>query len=218
MPGLLDGVVDPQDEGSQLAAAALDAQPGEAVVDFCAGAGGKTLALAAAMGNRGRLLALDVDGRRLDRAAPRLAKAGVDNVRRRRIAPAGDAWLKRQRRRFDRVLVDAPCSGVGAWRRNPDARWTRGQPSLDELIGLQADVLARAARLVRPGGLLVYVTCSLLPEENARQVERFLADNSDFRLDPPARFHAPLTDGFLSLTPARHGTDGFFAAWLRAGA
>lgn len=215
VPGLLDGGVEPQDEGSQLVTLALDARPGETVADFCAGAGGKTLALAAAMGNRGQLFALDVDARRLDRSAPRFAKAGVDNVRRRAIKPTGDAWLKRQKRRFDRVLVDAPCSGVGAWRRNPDARWARGQPPLDELTALQAEILPRAAALTKPGGLLVYATCSMLPDENEVQVERFLAAAPEFHLDPPSDFPVGLSDGFLKLTPARHGTDGFFVAWLR---
>lgn len=215
VPGLLDGAVDPQDEGSQLIAAALDAQPGETVADFCAGAGGKTLALAAAMANRGQLYALDTDGKRLDRAAPRLAKAGVGNVRRRALQAGRDPWLKRQAGRFDRVLVDAPCSGVGAWRRNPDARWARGQPPLEDLVKLQSEILPRAARLTRPGGLLLYATCSLLPEENEDQVERFLAAHADYSLDPPASFPAPLTGPYLKLTPARHGVDGFFAAWLR---
>lgn len=215
IPGLLEGAVDPQDEGSQLVALTLGAAPGERVADFCAGAGGKTLALAATMGNKGTLLALDVDGRRLDRAAPRFAKAGVDNVRRRALKPGADPWLKRQARRFDRVLIDAPCSGVGAWRRNPDARWARGQPPLEDLARLQAEILPRAARLVRSGGLLVYATCSLLPEENEDRVQAFLAAAPEFRVSPPDDFPAPLTDGFLKLTPARHGTDGFFAAWLR---
>ncbi len=215
LPGLLDGAVDPQDAGSQLVAQALDPQPGERVADFCAGAGGKTLALAAAMGNKGQLLALDVDGRRLDRAAPRLAKAGVDNVQRREIKAGADPWLKRQSGRFDRVLIDAPCSGVGAWRRNPDARWSRGQPPLGELTALQATILDRAARLVRPGGLLVYATCSLLPEENDDQIAAFLERTTDFRLDPPPTFPAPLDGPYLRLTPARHNVDGFFACWLR---
>lgn len=216
LPGLLDGAVDPQDEGSQLVALAVGAAPGETVADFCAGAGGKTLALAAAMENKGQLFALDVDAGRLERSAPRAAKAGIANVRRRAIAATGDRWLKRQNGRFDRVLVDAPCSGVGAWRRNPDARWSRGQPPLETLLPLQAGILARAARLVRPGGLLVYVTCSLLPEENDRQIERFLTEHPQFTLDPPTEFPVALDGPYLKLTPARHGTDGFFAAWLRS--
>jgi len=215
LPGLLDGALEPQDEGSQLLALAVGAAPGETVADFCAGAGGKTLALAAMMENAGQLYALDVDARRLDRAAPRFAKAGAGNVRRHALKAGADPWLKRQAGRFDRVLVDAPCSGVGAWRRNPDARWARGQPPLADLVQTQAAVLRRAARLVRPGGLLVYATCSLLPDENMRQVERFLTETPGFRLDPPADFPVALTGGHLLLTPARHGVDGFFAAWLR---
>ena len=214
LPGLLDGAVDPQDEGSQLVAMMVDVQPGESVVDFCAGAGGKTLALAADMQNKGRLYALDSDRRRLERSAPRYAKAGVDNVQRRVISTGADSWLKRRKRRFDRVLVDAPCTGVGAWRRNPDARWSRKSPPLSDLVALQTVILERAARLVRPRGRLVYATCSMLPEENEAQVEAFLQANPDFRLDPPTRFPAPLTGPYLKLTPAQHGCDGFFAAAL----
>ena len=126
-------------------------------------------------------------------------------------------WLKRRKRKFDRVLVDAPCSGVGAWRRNPDARWLRRTRPLDELLPVQAEVLQKAARLVRPGGTLVYATCSMLPEENEAQVERFLAsaDGADFVLAPPPSFPVPLDpDGCLRLSPARHGCDGFFGAVL----
>lgn len=215
LPGLLDGAVDPQDEGSQLVALAVGASPGETVADFCAGAGGKTLALAAAMENKGQILALDTDAGRLERGAPRAAKAGVANVQRRTLQPTGDKWLKRQNGRYDRVLVDAPCSGVGAWRRNPDARWSRGQLPLATLVPLQAEILQKAARLVKPGGLLVYVTCSMLPEENDQQIERFLAATPEFRSDPPQDFPVPLDGDKLRLTPAQHGTDGFFAAWLR---
>lgn len=215
LPGLLDGALEPQDEGSQLLALAVGAAPGETVADFCAGAGGKALAMAATMENGGQLYALDVDARRLERAGPRFAKAGAGNVRRHALKAGADPWLKRQAGRFDRVLVDAPCSGVGAWRRNPDARWARGQPPLADLVEMQAAVLRRAARLVRPGGLLVYATCSLLPEENLGQVRRFLAETPGFRLDPPSGFPVPLAGDCLLLTPARHGVDGFFAAWLR---
>lgn len=215
LPGLLEGAIEPQDEGSQLAALALDPQPGETVADFCAGAGGKTLALAAAMQNRGQLYALDLDARRLERSKPRLAKAGVDIVRRHPLKSPGDPWLKRQKGRFDRVLVDAPCSGVGAWRRNPDARWSRNQPPLETLTAAQADILDRAARLVRPGGLLVYVTCSMLPQENDEQISAFLERTPGFALDPPATFPAPLDGDVLRLTPARHNVDGFFVCWLR---
>ena len=127
-----------------------------------------------------------------------------------------DPWLKRKKRSVDRVLVDAPCSGVGAWRRNPDARWLRRTRPLDELLPVQAEVLGRAARLVVPGGVLVYATCSLLREENEEQVEAFLAsaDGEEFELTPPASFHVPLDGPYLKLTPARHGCDGFFGAVL----
>ena len=219
IPGLLEGVVDPQDEGSQLVALLLGAQPGERVVDYCAGAGGKTLALAAEMSNKGKLFAMDIDEGRLGRGASRHAKAGVDNVERHVIESGPtDKWLKRRKRSFDRVLVDAPCSGVGAWRRNPDARWLRKTRPLCELLPIQAEVLQRAARLVRPGGTLVYATCSMLQEENDEQVAAFLDSNdgADFQLSRPVDFPVPLEEesGYMRLTPARHGTDGFFGAVL----
>ena len=218
IPGLLAGHVQPQDEGSQLLALLVDAKPGEIVMDYCAGAGGKTLALAAEMGNKGRLVAADIDEGRLANSAPRLAKAGVSNVQRHTLVVTGkDKWLKRRKRSFDRVLVDAPCSGVGAWRRNPDARWLRRTRSVTDLLPVQADVLRRAARLVRPGGVLVYATCSVLLEENDEQVAAFLAseEGEEFTLSPPVNFHVPLDGAYLRLTPARHGCDGFFGAVLR---
>jgi 16S rRNA (cytosine967-C5)-methyltransferase len=215
--GLREGAVDIQDEGSQLLALLVGARPGELVVDFCAGSGGKTLALAAEMDNRGRLLALDIDAGRLARGAARCAKAGVSNVQRRALAPGADVWLKRQKRKADRVLVDAPCSGVGAWRRNPDARWFRSGLTLGELLPLQAEVLTRASRLVRPNGTLVYATCSLLAPENDDQVGNFLRTHPEFRLsEPPDAFPGPIDrDGCMRLSPARHGCDGFFGAVMR---
>jgi 16S rRNA (cytosine967-C5)-methyltransferase len=216
VPGLLSGDVDVQDEGSQLLALLVGARAGEQVLDYCAGAGGKSLAIAAAMQNKGVLVAADIDETRLGRAAPRFVKAGVDIAQRHVITPGKDVWLKRRKRHFDRVLVDAPCSGLGAWRRNPDARWQRRTRPLEELLPLQADVLQRAARLVRPGGTLVYATCSLLPDENEEQVGRFLAseDGAEFELTPPASFFAPLDGDYLRLSPAEHGCDGFFGAVL----
>ena len=213
--GLLEGVVDPQDEGSQLAAMALAPKPGERIADFCAGAGGKALAMAAAMGNKGRILALDADKRRLDQAGPRLSKAGVDIVERRPISNGRDPWLKRQVAKFDGVLIDAPCSGVGAWRRNPDARWGRGQPDLAKLTELQSSILDRAARLVRPGGRLVYVTCSLLPQENQIQTDAFLTRSEDFSYASQIDFPIQVPNGHITLTPADTETDGFFIAWLQ---
>lgn len=216
-----DGLVEIQDEGSQLIALLTDARPGARVVDFCAGAAGKTLALAATMGNRGRLVACDVSAPRLEAAVKRLRRAGVGNVERRLLEP-GERWTKRSAEGFDRVLVDAPCTGTGTWRRNPDARTRLREEDLAELTAKQAAILDRASRLVKPGGLLVYATCSLLPEENEAQVTGFLDRRKDFSLVPLKEAWAAVSDApapcegpFLSLTPARHGTDGFFAAVLR---
>jgi 16S rRNA (cytosine967-C5)-methyltransferase len=214
-----EGLVEVQDEGSQLAALLLGAKPGEAVVDYCAGAGGKTLVLAAAMQNKGRLAALDVDKRRSDRAAERLRRAGVFNTTRHVLAAEGDPWVKRRATTIDRVLVDAPCTGTGTWRRNPDARWRLDPSDLARLVGRQAAILAAAARLVKKGGRLVYVTCSLLAEENETQIEAFLAAHPDFRSVPIEAAWAdsiggscPASGPYLRLTPARQGTDGFFVA------
>jgi 16S rRNA (cytosine967-C5)-methyltransferase len=214
-----DGLVEVQDEGSQLAALLADARPGMRVVDFCAGAGGKTLALAAQMKNRGKLIACDVSEWRLDRAGRRLRRAGISNVERRPLSSERDPWVKRHAESFDRVFVDAPCLGIGSWRRNPDGKWRAGPQDLAELAPRQRDILASAARLVKPGGRLIYATCSLLREENEAQAEAFLAANPDFALYPAARAWAetiggpsPGGDDYLRLTPARHGTDGFFVA------
>jgi 16S rRNA (cytosine967-C5)-methyltransferase len=211
------GLVEIQDEGSQLVAALTGARPGMRVADWCAGAGGKTLALAMLMQNRGQLLACDVSAARLDGAVRRLRRAGVHNVER-HLIEAGDKWAKRRAGSFDRVLVDAPCTGTGTWRRNPDARLRLAESDLAELVPKQAAILDQAASLVRTGGRLVYATCSLLSEENEDQVTAFLARHTGFTLVPLARAWpggAPPTAGdFLSLTPARHGTDGFFAAVL----
>ncbi|THD73237.1 RsmB/NOP family class I SAM-dependent RNA methyltransferase [Thalassobius vesicularis] len=219
LPGLKTGEIEIQDEGSQLVALLVDAQPGERVVDFCAGAGGKTLALAAQMNNRGHLVACDVNESRLKRCAERLRKAGLHNAETRLLASETDKWVKRRKGGFDRVLVDAPCSGTGTWRRNPDARWRAPELGLEALIALQSRILASAARLVKPGGRLVYATCSLLPEENEAQVAAFLAANPAFRVVPLAEAAPNLTGltpaEYLSLTPARHDTDGFFAAVLQ---
>lgn len=218
-----DGLVEIQDEGSQLAAALVDARAGHRVCDFCAGAGGKTLALAATMGNAGRLVACDTVARRLDGAGPRLRRAGVSNVERRLLATERDVWVKRHKESFDRVLVDAPCTGTGTWRRNPDARWFLKQADLAELIAKQARILDSAARLVRPGGRLVYVTCSLLRDEDEAQVDAFLARTAGFRRVPVGTVWAqavstavecPAAGDDLVLTPLRNGTDGFFVSIL----
>jgi 16S rRNA (cytosine967-C5)-methyltransferase len=218
---LKTGEAEIQDEGSQLVALLAGARPGERVVDFCAGAGGKTLAIATQMENRGHVVACDVQEGRLKRAAERFRRAGLHNIQTRLLTSETDRWVKRHKGGFDRVLVDAPCSGTGTWRRNPDARWRAEAHWLGELAALQGRILSSAARLVRPGGRLVYATCSLLPEENEDQVAAFLAAHPDFRVTPAREAAPQLTDSahpdYLSLTPARHGVDGFFAAAMQRG-
>ena len=219
-----DGLVEVQDEGSQLAALLAGARPGMRVVDFCAGAGGKTLALAAEMNNRGKLVACDTAAWRLERAGIRLRRAGISNVERRPLSSERDLWVKRHAPKgkeggFDRVFVDAPCLGIGSWRRNPDGKWRSSPNDLAELVERQRAILDSAARLVKPGGRLIYATCSLLREENEAQAEAFLDAHADFTLYPAARAWAetiggasPAGERYLRLTPARHGTDGFFLA------
>ena len=213
-----------QDEGSQIAAALTGVKPGETVLDLCAGAGGKTLALAAAMNNTGKIFAYDSDKSRLRPIFERLTRAGATNVD---VMTAGDTdALDRLGARFECVLVDAPCSGAGTWRRKPDAKWRLKPDVLAARIKDQSAVLARAARHVKPGGRLVYVTCSLLADENVAQIAAFLAKNRHFSVrpwrqiwaetlatPPPAR-SADGRDDTLLLSPATHGTDGFFVAIL----
>ena len=208
-----------QDEGSQLVAALVDAKPEMRVVDWCAGAGGKTLALAMTMQNRGHIVACDVSEHRLEGAVRRLRRAGVHNVERHLTTP-GDKWAKRRAGTFDRVLVDAPCTGTGTWRRNPDARLRLLANDLAELVVKQAAILADAARLVKPGGRLIYATCSVLLEENEQQIETFLAAQPGFKvIDLAEAWTLPATvpgEGpYLSLTPLHHHTDGFFTAVLQ---
>jgi 16S rRNA (cytosine967-C5)-methyltransferase len=217
-PAFQSGLIEIQDEGSQLVAAMVGAEPGMRVADWCAGAGGKTLALAGAMANRGQIVACDVSAPRLDGAVRRLRRAGVHNVER-HLLEAGDKWLKRRAGTFDRVLVDAPCTGTGTWRRNPDARLRLKETDLAELLPKQASILDLAQSLVRNGGRMVYATCSLLEEENEAQVTGFLLRHPAFRVVPlaeawPLQQPPPNSGDFLALTPARHGTDGFFTAVL----
>ncbi len=221
-----DGAVEVQDEGSQLLALLTDAHRGEMVADFCAGAGGKTLALGAAMRNTGRLYAFDVSGHRLAALKPRLARSGLSNVYPVQIAHERDERVKRLTGKIQRVLVDAPCSGLGTLRRNPDLKWRQTPQDVAELQQRQQAILASAARLVAPGGRLVYATCSLLRAENEAVAEAFeAAHGRDFeRLEAAellAQAHVSqpetLVDGpALRLWPHRHGTDGFYAAaWRR---
>ena len=233
------GAIEVQDEGSQLLALLVDAHRGEMVVDFCAGAGGKTLALGAAMRSTGRLYAFDVSGHRLDALKPRMARSGLSNVHPAAIAHERDDRVKRLAGKIDRVLVDAPCSGLGTLRRNPDLKWRQKPQGVQELTEKQQAILQSASRMVKSGGRLVYATCSMLPEENELIAQAFSAANPDFvplnvaqeldRLKVPhaaslcspapsgdAHPDAPPAGTFLRLWPHRHATDGFFAAaWVK---
>lgn len=211
-PLVQQGVLEIQDEGSQLIALACDVKPGMAVWDYCAGAGGKTLALAAMMENKGRILATDVVEWRLKNAPQRLRRAGVHNAETRILDDESGKWLKRQAGKFDCVLVDAPCSGSGTWRRNPELRWRMNAQGFQELIAKQQQILNKAASLVKPGGKLVYATCSLLNPENMGQINSFLEQHSEFKLHKIGYEFA--SQGVLELNPADHKTDGFFAAVL----
>ena len=188
------------------------------VVDFCAGAGGKTLALGAQMSSTGRVYAFDVSPKRLAALKPRLARSGLSNVHPQRIEGANDARVKRLAGKIDRVLVDAPCSGFGTLRRNPDMKWRQKPQDVDELVDKQKAILASAARLVKGGGRLVYATCSILEEENQRIAEEFLSKSPGFRLRPAGellakeRIAVTGIGDYLELWPHRHATDGFFAA------
>ncbi len=220
------GHVEVQDEGSQLLALLTDAKRGEMVVDFCAGAGGKTLALGASMRNTGRLYAFDVSGHRLENLKPRLARSGLSNVHPAQIAHERDDRVKRLAGKIDRVLVDAPCSGLGTLRRNPDLKWRQSPQALAELQAKQKAILASAARLLKPGGRLVYATCSLLAAENEAVAEDFTVTEKD-RFEPlqvaellqaahVSEAESLVAGPFLRLWPHRHHTDGFFAAvWQR---
>ncbi len=217
-PLFLAGAFEVQDEGSQLLGYLLEPKRGEMVVDFCAGAGGKTLLLGALMKNTGRLYAYDISDKRLARLKPRLARSGLSNVHPARIEHERDTKIKRLAGKVDRVLVDAPCSGLGTLRRNPDLKWRQGEASVAELALKQAAILESAARLVRPGGRVVYATCSLLAAENEAIVDAFLAAHPEFSLTPASgvlvRHGITLEGDFLRLLPHVNHTDGFFAAVL----
>ena len=219
------GLIEIQDQGSQIVAALVGAGPGMTIVDFCAGAGGKTLALAAAMSRRGkaagRLIACDTSPERLRRMTARLARAGAENIDRIVLKDENDSALGKWVNAADRVLLDVPCSASGAWRRDPLGKWRFSPDQLGQMVASQQRILAAAACLVRPGGRLVYATCSVLPEENEMQVATFLARDDEFKIVPIARAWSetlggvpPAGNQFLRLTPAAQGTDGFFAAVL----
>jgi 16S rRNA (cytosine967-C5)-methyltransferase len=216
-PLFVDGSIEVQDEGSQLLGFLLQPRRGEMVADFCAGAGGKTLLLGALMRSQGRLYAFDVAERRLARLKPRLARSGLSNVHPVRIDSERDIKIRRLAGKLDRVLVDAPCSGLGTLRRNPDLKWRQTPGSIAEMSTKQAVILAAAATLVKPGGRLVYATCSLLEAENEEVVRSFLAGHPEFVTCSAQEVLA--TQGImidcgerLRLLPHRHGTDAFYAA------
>lgn len=214
-----EGKVEVQDEGSQLLGFLLAPKRNDMVVDFCAGAGGKTLMLSAQMNSQGRLYALDVSEKRLANLKPRLKRSGASNIQPMLIAHENDLKVKRLAGKIDRVLVDAPCSGLGTLRRNPDLKFRQSPGSIEELTQKQAAILASASRLLKKGGRLVYATCSILPEENQRIVEAFLAAHPDFVLKPAGEVLKQQKIGlemgdYLELRPQLHATDGFFAAVL----
>jgi 16S rRNA (cytosine967-C5)-methyltransferase len=211
-----EGLVEIQDEGSQIVADLVGAQPGERIIDYCAGAGGKTLALAALMGNQGEVVACDTGPVRLRNLAPRAARAGATNIR---ICAQDNPETTGV---ADRVLLDVPCSGTGAWRRRPDARMAFSQEKLNEYNALQGELLVKGAALTAPDGVLVYATCSILVEEGADRVESFLDSSGNFEVVPPDALWTQFLDGdrpgagpFVNLSPASTRTDGFFVAVLR---
>jgi 16S rRNA (cytosine967-C5)-methyltransferase len=224
--GFLRGDFEVQDEGSQLLALLLDAKRGEMVVDFCAGAGGKTLAIGAAMRSTGRLYAFDTSAHRLDSFKPRMARSGLSNVHPAAIAHERDERVKRLSGKIDRVLVDAPCTGLGTLRRNPDLKWRQSPQAVEEMAVKQAAILQSASRLIKSGGRLVYATCSVLPQENETIAAAFSAANPDFEplvagavlsglkvADAESLCHGGESGQlYLRLWPQRHATDGFFAA------
>jgi 16S rRNA (cytosine967-C5)-methyltransferase len=212
-----DGKIEVQDEGSQLLAQLVAPRRGEMVADFCAGAGGKTLALGALMRNSGRIYAFDVSEKRLQNLGLRLKRSGLSNLHSQRITNEQDPKLKRLNGKFDRVLVDAPCSGLGTLRRNPDLKWRQTPKDIIELTAKQTAILTRAAKLVKGGGRLVYATCSLLQDENEAIADAFLSAHPEFTLKPANEIllqqQIPLDTGkYLKLFPHVHQTDGFFAA------
>lgn len=224
-PYYKQGWMEVQDEGSQLLALLCGAKPGEWIVDFCAGAGGKTLALAAQMQNKGRIWACDVEAYRLENSRKRLRRAGVHCVEMQVLDDEEDDWVRKHKDKADCVLIDAPCSGLGTWRRNPFVRWQNLGPNLKTLTDLQQNILQSASRLVKSGGRLFYATCSMLPEENQQQVDRFLAENPKFKAVPlsemwdatgwPIPEGLDLSQSSLQFTPYQHQTDGFFISALK---
>ena len=229
IPAYSKGWVEVQDAGSQIASAAANAQPGEQVMDYCAGGGGKTLAMAAQMQGKGQIFAYDIDGRRLSALIPRLKRSGAHNVQ--LVHPSEPTQLEDLSDQMDLVFVDAPCTGTGTWRRRPDAKWRLKERQLEKRMGEQDEILAAASAYVKPGGRLLYATCSFLMEEDEDRVAKFLAAHPDFTEEDAAesavasgllteegaalvrKYRGPT--GSVRLTPRRAGTDGFFFAVMR---
>jgi 16S rRNA (cytosine967-C5)-methyltransferase len=216
-----EGHFEVQDEGSQIVSQLVAAEPGMKVIDFCAGAGGKTLAIAAQMKNKGRILAWDISEKRLSQIKLRLRRASVDTVQTHVIENENDQFIKRHKTSADRVLVDAPCSGSGTWRRNPDLKWRFSARDLQEVLGVQQSILQSASRLVKPGGRLIYVTCSVFKDENEHQIETLLKNINNFGVVSPKKiWDNPSFQGkksensYLWLAPHQDGVDGFFVAVL----
>ena len=222
LPEFKQGWFEMQDAGSQLLALLTNVNEGDKVVDFCAGAGGKTLAMASMMNNKGVIYACDVHSKRTSELSKRAKRAGVHNVRVHTLSSEKDKWVKQHQGLADVVLLDVPCSGTGTWRRNPDARWNLSAEKLTKLLALQQSILLSAQRLVKPNGRLIYATCSLLNEENEHQITRFLETCHDFKREA---FHLPESlreqtglfahaNSEFKTSPAVTGTDGFYAACL----
>lgn len=213
-----DGRVEVQDEGAQVVSALCAANPSDRILDYCAGAGGKSLALAAYMANEGEIVAFDIDPRRLDKIKQRARRAGASIIK-----ATTPEELKESQNNYDLVVVDTPCSGTGTWRRNPDQKWRLTPEKLSEYTEIQAEVLRTASHYVKPGGRLTYITCSILEEENRNQVESFLQENQGFELiktnevweEVFSSAYPGKSPEYLTLTPHQHGTDGFFMAVLR---
>ncbi|MDC0127517.1 RsmB/NOP family class I SAM-dependent RNA methyltransferase [Methylophilaceae bacterium] len=215
----LDGIVEVQDEGSQILSFLVNPKRGSMVADFCAGAGGKTLALSAIMKNTGRLYAFDISQNRLSNLKKRLKRSGASNIMSYKINHENDTKIKRLREKFDRVLVDAPCTGLGTLRRNPDLKWKHSLKSVEQLNLKQKLIINAASKLCKVGGHLVYATCSLLKQENELIVDNFLLENKNFRVFPPEpiliKYDIPLkSEKYIKLRPDEHKTDGFFAVIL----
>lgn len=215
-PFMSEGKVEVQDQASQMVALITDVKPGQRVIDFCAGAGGKSLALGMMMENKGSIVASDISEGRLKRTKLRARRAGLHNIETKLLESARDKWVKRRKESFDMVLIDAPCTGTGTWRRDPDKKWRDVGPALSELVPLQADILDSAARMVKPGGRLVYATCSFLDAENGQQIRSFLEAHPEFEWgEMPDSVKELANDAELVMTPHQHDTDGFYAAVLR---